>query len=50
MDFEPFLFVLMVLGIGRRAPWWAAVLIAWSVAVGLWGLWFWHAYPPGHAP
>jgi hypothetical protein len=50
LDFEPFLFVLMVLGIARRAPWWAGVLIAWSVAVGFWGLWFWQAYPPGHTP
>jgi hypothetical protein len=47
LDFEPFLFVLMVLGIGRRLPWWAGVLITWSVGVGIWGLWYWRAYPNG---
>ena len=50
LDFEPFLFVLMVLGIGRRLPWWAGVLIAWSVGVGIWGLWFWRAHPSGVGP
>jgi hypothetical protein len=47
LDFEPFVFVLMALGLGRHAPTWAFVLLGWSVAVGAWGLWFWHVYPPG---
>jgi hypothetical protein len=47
LDFEPFAFVLMVLGLARRAPLWTLVLLGWSIVVGAWGLWFWHAYPPG---
>lgn len=47
LDFEPFLFVLMMLGVGKRLPWWAGVLIAWSVVVGSWGLWYWLTYAPG---
>ncbi|HEX3466996.1 MAG TPA: hypothetical protein VHT05_02730 [Candidatus Elarobacter sp.] len=47
LDFEPFLFVLMVLGVGKRLSWWAGALIAWSVAVGSWGLWYWLTFSPG---
>jgi len=50
LDFEPFLFVLMVLGAGKKMPPWVLALIAWSVLVGIWGVWFWYAYPPGHSP
>jgi hypothetical protein len=37
----------MMLGVGKRLPWWAGVLIAWSVVVGSWGLWYWLTYAPG---
>ena len=50
LDFEPFVFALMVLAVGRRFGWIPTALVAWSVAVGLWGLWFWRTYPPGHPP
>jgi hypothetical protein len=44
LDFEPFLVALMMLAVRDRFPRWAYVLIAYSVAVGLWGCWFWHVY------
>jgi hypothetical protein len=44
LDFEPFLVVLMALAIPTRVPVLAKVAIAWSVAVGLWGIWFWNVY------
>ena len=44
LDFEPFLFVLMVLAArdGLRSVW--NLLIAYSVLVGLWGSWFWNTF------
>jgi hypothetical protein len=50
LDFEPYLFLLMILALRPRAPRWAFVLIGWSVLVGVWGVWFWQTYPPGHDP
>ncbi|HEY3675000.1 MAG TPA: hypothetical protein VGK84_03335 [Candidatus Tumulicola sp.] len=44
LDFEPFLVALMMLAVRDRFPRWAYVLVAYSVAVGLWGCWFWHVY------
>jgi hypothetical protein len=44
LDFEPFVIVLMALAIPLRAPVIAKAAIAWSVAVGLWGIWFWNVY------
>jgi hypothetical protein len=44
LDFEPFLIALMMLAVKERFPKWAYVLVAYSVAVGLWGCWYWHAY------
>ena len=44
LDFEPFLVVLMALAIPARVPLLAKAAIAWSVAVGLWGMWFWNVY------
>jgi hypothetical protein len=44
LDFEPFVIVLMALAIPTRAPLFAKILIAWSVAVGLWGIWFWNVF------
>lgn len=44
LDFEPFVFVLMVLALRARTPAWAGVLIAYSIAAGLWGVWFWDVF------
>jgi hypothetical protein len=44
LDFEPFLVILMALAIPARVPLLAKATIAWSVAVGLWGIWFWNVY------
>lgn len=41
LDFEPFLIALMFLGCKDGVPRWGAALITYSVAVGLWGCWFW---------
>jgi hypothetical protein len=44
LDFEPFLFVLMILGTGRRMPLWGAALCGYSAIVGAWGLWYWQTF------
>jgi hypothetical protein len=44
LDFEPFLVALMMLAVRRRFAWWGYALVAYSVAVGLWGCWYWLAY------
>jgi hypothetical protein len=44
LDFEPFVVVLMALAIPSRVPLLAKVVLAWSIAVGLWGIWFWNVY------
>ena len=44
LDFEPFVVVLMALAIPARVPVLAKAAIAWSAAVGLWGIWFWNAF------
>jgi hypothetical protein len=44
LDFEPFVFVLMALAAQRGLPVLAKAAIAWSVAVGLWGTWFWNVF------
>ena len=44
LDFEPFVVVLMALAIPVRVPLLAKVSIAWSVAVGFWGIWFWNVF------
>jgi hypothetical protein len=44
LDFEPFLFVLMLLA--ARTRWnglWLA-LCAWSMLAGAWGVWYWKAF------
>ena len=42
LDFEPFLLVLMGLAVrGGLATIWR-ILIGWSVAVGVWGCWYWN--------
>jgi len=42
LDFVPFLFVLMAIGARGGLPLWGRALIAYSVAVGLWGCWYWN--------
>jgi len=44
LDFEPFVVVLMALAIPARVTLLAKAAIAWSVAVGFWGIWFWNVY------
>jgi len=44
LDFEPFVAVLMALAMPARVPLLAKIAIAWSVAVGFWGMWFWNAF------
>jgi hypothetical protein len=44
LDFEPFLVALMFLATKERLPVWGKALICYSVAVGLWGCWFWNSF------
>jgi hypothetical protein len=44
LDFEPFVVALMALAIPARVPLIAKIAIAWSIAVGLWGIWFWNVF------
>ena len=44
LDFEPFLLVLMTLYLRGSFPLWARALIAYSVVVGAWGVWFWRVF------
>jgi hypothetical protein len=47
LDFEPFAFVLMTLGVRRRLPAWGAALLVYSILFGFWGLWYWrHVFRP----
>jgi hypothetical protein len=41
LDFEPFLFVLMAIGMRRGMPWFGQLLCAYSMLIGAWGSWFW---------
>ena len=41
MDFEPFLVALMLLAVRERFPRWGYALVAYSIAAGLWGCWYW---------
>jgi hypothetical protein len=43
LDFEPFLVALMMLAVRDRFPRWGYTLIAYSVAVGFWGCWYWNS-------
>jgi hypothetical protein len=44
LDFEPFLFALMVLAARDRFGWWWTAMIAYSCAVGVWGCWYWNTF------
>ncbi|MBV8246716.1 MAG: hypothetical protein JOZ38_12390 [Candidatus Eremiobacteraeota bacterium] len=49
LDFEPFLFVLMLAAAqpGLATIW--RVLVGWSVSVGAWGCWYWNVFVrPGY--
>ncbi|MGH7708728.1 MAG: hypothetical protein ACREM8_08865 [Vulcanimicrobiaceae bacterium] len=44
LDFEPFLFGLMALGVRERMPRTGIVLIVYSMLAGIWGIWFWQTF------
>ncbi|HTU71801.1 MAG TPA: hypothetical protein VMF11_15975 [Candidatus Baltobacteraceae bacterium] len=44
LDFEPFLVALMFLAAKERLPRWAMALMAYSIVVGLWGVWYWNVF------
>jgi hypothetical protein len=44
LDFEPFLFVLMLLAAREHVPPWAALLVAYSIMASCYGVWFWVRY------
>ena len=44
LDFEPFLLVLMGLAARRSFPWFVEILYVYSIAVGMWGIWFWRTF------
>lgn len=44
LDFAPFLILLMALAARERMPLLGAAAIAWSCAVGAWGVWFWNTF------
>ncbi len=44
LDFEPFLIALMAFAVREKMPRFGYVLIAYSIAVGLWGCWYWNAF------
>lgn len=41
LDFEPFLFLLMVLAVRPRMRWYGKLLCGYSMFVGVWGMWYW---------
>jgi hypothetical protein len=42
LDFLPYLFALMAIGVRDRMPRWGIALIVWSALVGAWGVWYWN--------
>jgi hypothetical protein len=44
LDFEPFLVALMLLAVRRAVPVWGRVLIVYSLAASLWGVWYWNVF------
>jgi hypothetical protein len=44
LDFEPFLFVLMALGVRSAIPVWGMILCTYSALVGAWGVWYWSVF------
>jgi hypothetical protein len=41
LDFEPFLFLLMVLAACPRLGVWGRLLCGYSMLAGIWGIWYW---------
>lgn len=49
LDFEPYLLVLMGIAVRDGMPRWAKILIGWSIAMSVWGIWYWTAtYRPNN--
>jgi hypothetical protein len=46
LDFEPFLFVLMLLAARIHMPRWVPWLVAYSIGATAYGIWFWLRYFP----
>jgi hypothetical protein len=44
LDFEPFLVALMIIAVRDRFAGWGYALVAYSVAAGIWGDWYWLTY------
>ncbi len=44
LDFLPYLFALMAIGVRNRLPNWGVALILWSTLVGAWGVWYWNSF------
>ncbi len=44
LDFLPYLFALMCIGVRARLPNWGVILIVWSALVGAWGVWYWNNF------
>jgi hypothetical protein len=44
LDFIPFLVALMFLAAREGLALWVKVLIAYSCAAGMYGVWFWNAF------
>jgi hypothetical protein len=44
LDFLPYLFALMAIGVRARLPNWGVVLIIWSALFGAWGVWYWNSF------
>ena len=44
LDFLPYLFALMAIGVRKRLPNWGVALIIWSALVGAWGVWYWNSF------
>ncbi len=44
LDFEPFWFVLLAVAARRGLPWWGRLLCWYSIAFGIWGVWYWDSF------
>ena len=44
LDFEPFLFILVAIAVRNGLRPIGAALCAYSMLVGLWGVWYWRAF------
>ncbi len=48
LDFAPFLILLLAVALRSGISAIAYVLLAWSLAVGCWGVWFWNTFYRAH--